>query len=257
LLSAKSIPYCFPDDEVEEAKKSKTYKSYSMTSPSSLTPFEHLVCSHLLSKPLSHKLGMRSIRTLLNDPFNLNTPEAIALAGEKRVWEALEAARTQHRQKTATYLFGTGEAYSNDETMFQLAEEANNNGPQGVIEHIKKTVPGLGVIGGQIFCRRIQCVDGWGDAIWPYADQKSLDSLKEIGIPIEDAEDLQSAIEREVDWDKVGDMGLHERDLSKAQLVSEMEELQVQAEFVVALERAVGCVLEGKVQELRKAAADI
>ncbi|KAJ9616367.1 hypothetical protein H2200_000085 [Cladophialophora chaetospira] len=255
LLSADALPYCFPEDELDDAKQSKTYKCYSLTSPTSLTPFEHLICSHLLSKPLSHKLGMRSIRTLLNKPFNFNSAEAVAKAGEKRVWEALEAARTQHRQKTATYIFGTAESYADSETMFKLADEANKAGPQGVIEHIKSTVPGLGQIGGEIFCRRIQCVDGWGDALWPYADSKSIDALNEIGIPVKDAEDLQSAIEREVNWDKVGDMGLHERDLSRGNLVGEDEETQVQAEFVVALERAVGCVLEGKVKELREAAA--
>jgi hypothetical protein len=255
LLSSAALPYCFPEDELEDARKSKTYKSYSLTSPSSFTPFEHLLCAHLLSKPLSHKLGMRSIRTLLNEPFSLTSAEKIASAGEKRVWEGLEQARTQHRQKTASYIFGTAESYNDSETMFQLAEEANNDGPQGVIDHIKNTVPGLGAIGGTIFCRRVQCVDGWGDALWPYVDDKSLEALREIGIPVSDAEDLQSALEREVDWDKVGDMGLHERDLSKGQLVGEQEETQIQAEFVVALERALGCVLEGKVQELRNAAA--
>lgn len=52
-------------------------------------------------------------------------------------------------------------------------------------------------------------------------------------------------------------MGLQERALSKGELVGEEMEMQVQAEFVVALERAVGCVLEGKVAEFRKAAAEV
>lgn len=256
LLSAKALPYCFPEEELQAAKSSSKYKSYSLSSPTSFTPFEHLMCAHLLSKPLSHTLGMRSIRTLLNEPFNFTTAEAITSAGEHRVWEALEEARTQHRQKTASYLFGTGQAYSDSETMFALAQEANDSGPSGVIEHIKSTVPGLAVVGGEIFCRRVQCVDGWGNALWPYADGKAMASLRQIGVDVEDAEDLQSAIERDVDWDKVKDMGLHERDLSKQQLVGESEETQMQAEFVVVLERAIGCVLEGKVEELKKAAAE-
>ena len=255
LLSAKALPYCFPAEELEAAKSSSTYNSYSLSSPTSFTPFEHLLCAHMLSKPLSHMLGMRSIRTLLNEPFNFSTPEAIVSAGEHRVWEALEEARTQHRQKTAAYLFGTAKAYSDSETMFALAQEANDSGPSGVIEQIKSTVPGLATVGGEIFCRRVQCVDGWGDALWPYADAKAIDSLRQIGIEVEDAEDLQSAIERDVDWSQVKDMGLHERDLSKQQLVGEAEETQTQAEFVVVLERAIGCVLEGKVDGLRKAAA--
>lgn len=260
LLSSAALPFCFPEEELSDAAKSssKKYKCYSLTSPTSFTPFEHLVCAHLLSKPLSHALGMRSVRTLLNDPFNLSSARAIVNAGEKRVWEALEAARTQHRQKTAAYLFGMGEAYDRDggDAMYTLAEQANDGGHTGVVAHIKETVPGLGPVGAEIFCRRVQCVDGWGDALWPFADAKSLDALREIGIPVEDAEDLQSAIEREVEWDKVGDMGLQERDLSQIQLVGEQEETQMQAEFVVALERAIGCVLEGKVDQFKKAAAE-
>jgi len=259
LLSAKSLEYCFPAEELEAANgvssgKGKS-KCYSLTSPSSFTPFEHLICAHLLAKPLSHVLGMRSIRTLLNEPFNFSTPDDIVQAGEKRVWEALEVARTQHRQKTATYMFGMAEAYADDETMFTLAEEANGDGPKGVIAHVKNTVPGLGNIGGEIFARRVQCVDGWGDALWPYADSKALEAVREIGIDVKDAEDLQNAIEGLIDWNLVGDLGLQEREVSKGQLVGEDMEMQVQTEYVVALERALGCVLEGKVAELRKAAA--
>lgn len=256
LLSAKALPYCFPEEELEAAKTSSTYKSYSLSSPASFTPFEHLVCAHLLSKPLSHGLGMRSIRALLNDPFNFTTPEAIASAGEHRVREALEEARTQHRQKTASYLYGTGQAYSDSEAMFALAEEANDSGPSGVIEHIKATVPGLATVGGEIFCRRVQCVDGWGDALWPYADGKALDSLHQIGIDVKNAEDLKNTIKRDVDRDQVKDMGLHERGISKQQLVGDEETTHMQAVFVVLLERAIGCVLENKVDELKKAAAE-
>ncbi|OCT50022.1 hypothetical protein CLCR_07283 [Cladophialophora carrionii] len=256
LLSAAALPYCFPEDELADAKKSTTYKSYSSTSPTTLTPFEHLLCSHMLSKPLSHKLGMRSIRTLLNEPFGLNSAEAITSAGRERVWEALEAARTQHRQKTATYIFATAQSYSDSETMSQLADAANGKGPHAVIEHIKSTVAGLGVTGAGIFCRRIQCVDGWGDALWPYADGKSIDALKDIGIPVEHADDLHTAIDREVDWEIVRDIGVHERGRSKSGRAGE-EQARVRATLVIALERAVGCVLEGNVQELRQAAAKV
>ncbi|KEF54075.1 uncharacterized protein A1O9_09870 [Exophiala aquamarina CBS 119918] len=255
LLSPKALPYCFPEEELAAAKTSSKYKSYSLSSPASFTPFEHLVCAHLLSKPLSHNIGMRSIRTLLNDPFNFTTPEEITSAGEHRVWEALEEARTHHRQKTASYLYGTGQAYSDSETMFALAQEANDSGPAGVIEHIKSTVPGLATVGGEIFCRRVQCVDGWGDALWPYADSKALDSLGQMGIEVQDAEDLRDTIKCDVNLDQVKDMGLHERNLSSQRLVRDEETTYMQAVFVVLLERAIGCVLENKVDELKKAAA--
>ncbi|KAH0837666.1 hypothetical protein FOPE_05133 [Fonsecaea pedrosoi] len=257
LLSGPAMPYCFPADELDDARRTaKGYKSYSLTSPASFTPFEHLLCAHMLSKPLSHTLGMRSIRTLLNEPFSLDTPEAIISAGEQGVWDALEAARTQHRQKTASYVFRTAELYSDSETMFQLAEEANDGGPHGVIEHIKSTVPGLAVTGGEIFCRRVQCVDGWGGAVWPYADSKALDAVRKVGIPVDDAEQLRAMIIDEVHRNKqLGDMGLHERKLNEEQLVEEQSDAQIQVAFVVALERALGCVLEGKVAGLQAAAA--
>ncbi|KIY02368.1 uncharacterized protein Z520_02506 [Fonsecaea multimorphosa CBS 102226] len=263
LLSPSAMPYCFPEDELEDvAKKSKEkeYKSYSLTSPSDFTPFEHLLCTHMLSKPLSHTLGMRSIRTLLNPPFNLTTPERIVSAGQKRVWEALEAARTQHRQKTASYIFRTAELYAKSETMFKLAEEANDDGFHGVIEHIKSTVPGLAVTGGEIFCRRVQCVDGWGHALWPFADSKAMDAVRRIGVPVDDAEALRNLLVNELDWDQIrGHMGLQQSRLDEApaELVTDQKEARVQVAFVLALERALGCVLEGKVAELRTAAAGV
>lgn len=256
LLSAEALPYCFSQDELEAAKKSAKLKCYSLTSPTSFTPFEHLICAHLLSKPLSHVLGMRSIRTLLNEPHSFSTPEAIIEAGEKRVWEALEDARTQHRQTTASYIFATAESYADSEIMFALAEKANDEGSAGVMAYIKNTVPVLGNVGGEIFGRRIQYVDGWGDALWPYADGKALDSLRETGIKVTMRRTCRMRLSGRLVGIGSWDMGLHDSALSKGELVGEEMEMQVQAEFVVALERAVGCVLEGKAAEFQKAAAE-
>jgi hypothetical protein len=41
-------------------------------------------------------------------PFNLDSPPVISAADEHRVWQALEAARTQHRRKTVAYVYGIG-----------------------------------------------------------------------------------------------------------------------------------------------------
>ncbi len=265
LLSKESLPYCFPDDELEFARDNPKSRSYSLTSPSEFTPWEHLVCAHLLSKPLSHALGMRSIRTLLNPPYSFNTAVTVAEAGEKRVWEGLEDARTQHRQKTAAYIHGMADEFVDDnkggkgkrEMMFELSEKANDEGSSGVVSFIKANVNGMGQTGGEVFCRRVQCVDGWGDAIWPFVDGKARDALGEVGLKVKDAEDLQSMIESQVDWTKVGDMGLNEKGLSKGELSGEEMEVQVQSEFVVLVERALGCVLQKNVPEMRKAAAEL
>lgn len=70
----------------------------------SFSPFLTLVSSYLLSKPISHKLGLRTISTALNAPFNLRTRSAweeIGYEGRRRVmWEA----KTQHKEKSAEQL---------------------------------------------------------------------------------------------------------------------------------------------------------
>jgi len=125
----------------------------------------------------------------------------------------------------------------------------NEKGPDGVIQEIGKTIKGMGKVGAEIFCRRIQAVEGWGDALWPFADGRSLDALRELGIDVKDAEELQEMVETLVDWDKVGTMGLEPaKDMDMGQ--------QIQVEFVVLLERAVGSALEGKIEDLKKAAQD-
>lgn len=265
LLSADAIPYCYPADELDAARSGKFKKCYSLTPPSLFTPFEHLVTAHLLSKPLSHTLGMRSTRTLLNDPYKFSTPGTMKAAGEHKIWQALEDARTQHRQKTAAYLAEMASQYADPKSsgdegdkgdsdeMLELATQANEGGARATIDYIKSTVKGMGETGAQLFCRRIQACDGWGEAIWPYADPKSIDALREVGVKVADADDLQEMIERDVDFDKVGDMGLIEE---KKGVDEKDYEVQTAVEFVTVLERAIGCVLEHKVSELKKAAAE-
>ena len=108
LLSPSSLPLTRPNDETsalsESDSKIRTY------SESEFTPFEELMCAVILSRPISHALGVRSIRTLLNPPYAFSTPEKLKEAGFEGVRKALDEARTQHRQKTAEELVGLGEA---------------------------------------------------------------------------------------------------------------------------------------------------
>lgn len=267
LLSADALPYCYPSDELDAAKSGKFKKCYSLTPPSLFTPFEHLITAHLLSKPLSHTLGMRSTRTLLNEPYSFSTPGKMRAAGENKIWNALEEAKTQHRQKTASYLADMAAQYADPDSkedkgdqgdsdeMLELAVQANEGGPRATVEYIKKTVKGMGETGAQIFCRRVQACEGWGEALWPYADPRSIDALREVGVKVADAEGLQEMIEKDVDFElinKNGGLGL--KDEKKG--IDEVDyEVQVAVEFVTVLERAIGCVLEGNVGELKRAAA--
>ena len=58
----------------------------------------------ILSRPISHALGLRSIRTIFNEPYGFTTPKKIREAGTEGCRKALDHARTQHRQKTAEEL---------------------------------------------------------------------------------------------------------------------------------------------------------
>ena len=232
LLSPKSLRLCYPQDELDAPES----KKYSTSSPSTFSPFEHLLTVSLLSKPLSHMLGMRSTRTLLNSPFCLTTPKVISDVGEKRVWEALEVARTQHRQKTASYVFQMGQRLVKDPDL-----EGFKDDPIVEVQKLK----GMGKTGAELFCRRVQCLDGW--EVFPFADQRSLEALKELGLAVEDAEDLQELMEKEVNWKQAGDMGLGK--------LSAGSQEQQRVAFVLILERGIGASLEGNIQMVRNEAA--
>ncbi|KAJ4352032.1 uncharacterized protein N0V89_007378 [Didymosphaeria variabile] len=261
LLSADALPYCYPSDELDSAKSGKFKKTYSLTPPSLFTPFEHLITAHLISKPLSHTLGMRSTRTLLNEPYGFSTPGKLHHAGEENIWHALEEARTQHRQKTAVFLAELGAHFAvldskinaagqgDSDPMRELAEQVNERGPRATIEYIKKTVKGMGETGAQIFCRRVQACEGWGKALWPYADPRSVDALREIGVEVADAGGLQEMIEKDVDLEAIKQNGWLGRNRE-----TKGDDADRETVFVTVLERAIGCVLEGKVGEVRSAA---
>ena len=132
LLSADSLDFCCPKDETnavnERGADLKTYSS------SSFSPFEELVSALILSRPISHALGLRSIRTIFNEPYELTSPKRIKEAGIEGCRKALDEARTQHKQKTADELtllatavqefLGSGE---DDVSLEKVREEAGND----------------------------------------------------------------------------------------------------------------------------------
>lgn len=102
LLSPDAVDLCRPKDETEDLKtRGSGIKTYSA---STFTPFEELISAVILSRPISHALGLRSIRTIFNEPWNFTTVKALQDAGSEGRRAALDEARTQHRQKTAEEL---------------------------------------------------------------------------------------------------------------------------------------------------------
>ena len=76
-----------------KGKKGKQEEVEELTYPNvKLTPIQLLICSVLLSKPLSHRLGLRTIKTIFNPPFTLRNAKDLDLAGyetrRKAMWEA-------------------------------------------------------------------------------------------------------------------------------------------------------------------------
>ncbi|WVR03825.1 hypothetical protein IAU60_000821 [Kwoniella sp. DSM 27419] len=170
---------------------------------SPMTPFQILVCSLLLSKPLSHKLGIRTISTLLNPPFNFGTFEVLQDSSEERRREAMWKARTQHKEKTAVQL---GDLADGVRGLNGEGEEDTLGGVKRAIEDLDtadaqkrvgdmlKSIKGIGPGGVGIFLRRVQ--KDWPE-VFPYADDRCLAAARVFGLITEDegAEQLAKVVD--------------------------------------------------------------
>ncbi|KAJ3941089.1 uncharacterized protein N0V96_008966 [Colletotrichum fioriniae] len=188
-------------------------KTPRLTYPdSTLTPFQNLVAALLLSKPISHRLGLRTINTLLNPPFGLRTPQDLDEAGfegrRKVMWEA----RTQHKEKTAVQLGDLVEGVrkicggdggdGDDDEKEDGEEKTKEEGDEGDVEKMtalremvkgmeveeaqKKVekeltdgIKGVGPTGAGIFLRRVQ--QEW-EEVFPYTDKRALEAAVEFGV---------------------------------------------------------------------------
>ncbi|KAI4091125.1 MAG: hypothetical protein LQ344_004353 [Seirophora lacunosa] len=242
LLSPASLDACRPKDETEDLKtRGGHLRTYSA---STFTPFEELVCAVILSRPISHALGLRSIRTLFNEPYEFTTPKKIRSAGFDGVIKAVNEARTQHRQKTAEELILLADAVvehlgdGEDDVHLERVRKECGFEWEKEREMLKSHVKGLGKTGLDIFARRIQAQ--WPNP-YPFADQKTLSGLQKLGLPAS-AEDFRKLIED------------HWTELDVKDLEGDEDEQKRRA-FVRILERAVGVDLEGNADTVRAEAA--
>ncbi|MCJ1409545.1 hypothetical protein MMC19_003626 [Ptychographa xylographoides] len=267
LLSPSSLPYCRPKDEIKALESLENPSDLKTYSSVLFTPFEELASAVILSRPISHALGVRSIRTLFNAPYNFTTPKALKQAGSEGRRKALDEARTQHRQKTAEELGGLADAISDvlgegDEDV-GLEKVRNDAGfdmekvsflsryevryecwkaDKFVQEReiLQKNIKGLGKTGLDIFFRRIQGL--WEEA-YPFVDHRTADALRMFRLPSE-AEELRKLLEKE--WDDLKIVGIE---------TSDNKEKKRKA-FAQILERAVGAHLEGNVDTVKAAAEE-
>ncbi len=243
LLSTSSLDLCRPKEEIEDMKtRGPETRTYS-TSP--FTPFEELVCAVILSRPISHMLGLRSIRTIFNPPYEFTTPKKIREAGNEGCRKALDEARTQHRQKTAEELVLLADAvvtslgYGDEDVSLERVREESGHDHEKGREMLRKNVKGLGKTGLDIFGRRIQGV--W-PTFYPFVDQRTLAAVEKLGLP-DSVEKLKDLLDE--NWEQLEVKDIEAKD----------EEEKKRKAFVRLLERAVGADLEGNIDSIKAEAA--
>ncbi|KAH7394399.1 hypothetical protein BKA66DRAFT_410594 [Pyrenochaeta sp. MPI-SDFR-AT-0127] len=230
LLSDAALQVCRPEDEVEDVQeRGKDVVTYSQL----LSPFEELLCAVVLSRPISHRLGLRTIRTVLSPPYAFRNPVAIKTAGSKKVLQALQDARTQHKDKTAEEIELIADAVSNNNWHNDLGKirKQTKGAVESERELLRRSIKGLGKTGLDIFYRRIQWL--WTEA-YPFVDSRTHVALEKLGLP-KRPEGIVRMIE--VRWDELNFQDDEEYN----------DEEKRRRAFVILLERAVGADLEKKI----------
>lgn len=243
LLSPSSLDLCCPKEEIEELKtRGPGFRTYST---SEFSPFEELVCAVILSRPIGHRLGLRSIRTIFNPPYEFTTPKKIREAGNEGCRKALDEARTQHRQKTAEELVLLAEVvidslgHGDEDVSLERVREESGHDYEKEREMIRNNVKGLGKTGLDIFGRRIQGV--WLK-VYPFVDQRTLAAVEKLGLPAS-AEKLRNLLDEK--WEEL--------DVEDIEAKDEAEKKR--KAYVRILERAVGADLEGNIDSVKSQAA--
>ena len=243
LLSPSSLDLCRPKEETEASKtRGPDFRTYSA---SAFTPFEELVCAVILSRPIGHMLGLRSIRTIFNPPYEFNTPKRIREAGNEGCRKALDEARTQHRQKTAEELVLLADAVveslgdGDEDVSLERVREESGHDCEKEREMLRKNIKGLGKTGLDIFGRRIQGV--W-PKFFPFVDQKTLAALDKLGLP-SSAEELRRLLDEK--WELLEVKEIEAKDKAEKKRKA----------FVQILERAIGADLEGNIDSIKSEAA--
>nr|POF04823.1 hypothetical protein CFP56_74668 [Quercus suber] len=250
LLSPSAASLCRPADETAALDSDPKLRTYSATP---LSPFEELLSALILSRPISHRLGLRSIRTLLNTPYNFTSARAVHDAGTETHHQALADAKTQHKAKTATQLGALA-----DVVLAEFASTDDEDDRTGAAMHklraldpatqrdtLRTKISGLGPTGIEIFFRRVQ---GAWPATFPFVDERTARGLERLGLPA-DADALVRVLEES--WEEVQqgewEVGGGEKDEEAA---------RKRRAFVVLLERVTGAELEGNSDQVLEAAAN-
>ncbi|KAF2628889.1 hypothetical protein BU25DRAFT_338467, partial [Macroventuria anomochaeta] len=176
LLSDAALEVCRPEDELEDvSKRGKDITTYVQL----LSPFEELLCAVALSRPISHRLGLRTIYTIFNPPYEFKDADTIKAASAEKIHQALDDARMQHKGKTTEEIELVAEVVANSDSHNDL-EKIRQQSKGAVEEVLRSSIKGLGKTGLDIFYRRIQWL--W-DETFALVDARTQDSLEKLGLP--------------------------------------------------------------------------
>jgi hypothetical protein len=237
LLSDACLQICHPSSS---DPTDTTFTTYNQL----LTPYEELLCAVILSHPIPHTLGLLIIRTLLSPPYEFRNPVAMKTAGSKKILEALESARAQHKETSSVELGALADALSNNEWHNDLSKlrALRRNAPESEREALRRSIKGQGKDGLDTFYRRVQWQ--W-DEVYPSIDARAQLVLTKLGLP-KRAEGLERMIE--VRWGQVGfEDWSYEFNLNQRRMRA----------FVMVLERAILADLEGRIEEVVEEAAKL
>ncbi|GAB7366455.1 hypothetical protein MBLNU230_g8251t1 [Neophaeotheca triangularis] len=240
LLTPSASTLCRPADESNDlSTRGPETRTYST---STLNPFEELLSAVILSRPISHMLGLRTIRTILNAPYDFSSAKKVQDAGSEKRHQAVYDARTQHKDKTAQEMgmiadvvlemFTTPD--DKEGARLQKVRDDCSRDVDAEREMLKSKIKGLGKTGLEIFFRRVQWL--WLEA-FPFVDERSGRALRKLGLP-EEPEDLVKALEG----------------VDVGHLPGEDVAAKRRRAFVTVLERATGADLEGKHDDVAEAA---
>lgn len=263
LVTSSSTDLCRPAEEARWLSENPAKADYLTYTSGPFSPFVELLCAAILSRPISHTLGHRSIRTLLNEPYRFRTAKEILDADEQTRHQVFWDAHTQHKEKTAVEMRVVAEATrdtlsgsAEDTSLGKVRSEAGGDARK-LRELIRSAVKGIGPTGLDIFCRRVQAQ--WSE-VYPFVDGRSAKALRAMGLP-DDGEELKDLVESlwgdvkaiaEEQGVIVGGGGDGTQSTEKG---PDHEDALKRAVFVRVVERCAGAELEGKAVQLVESAA--
>ncbi|KAJ9648204.1 hypothetical protein H2199_001057 [Coniosporium tulheliwenetii] len=246
LLSPAALDLCRPEEETKgiqaHGDEFRTYYS------SKLNPFEELMCAVMFGRWGSHVYKLRTIRTILEKPYEFTSARAVRDAGIEKCQQAVSDAPGMQEGKTVKLIGVLADIVSD--------KFAKGDDPDGItLEAVREeagydTEKERNLIGCRLgkgapsnFFRRIQWLwkENYEDS---FMDERTKEAVQCLGLP-DDCWELQTFMDRV--WSELDTKGIDGED----------EDMRKRLAYVIVLDRAVGADLEHKLDAILKSASKI